>query len=92
MPVTQAQFTLTLGTAIRIVAPDTMSHEVTLHNMTKSSNEYIFVGNSEVGTANGIHIDPGGTLTLTLQPNDDLWAVSDPSGLEVGVVDIRKTR
>ena len=92
MPVTQAQYTLTLGTAIRIVAPDVMPHDVVLHNMTKSSNEYIFVGNSEVSVGSGVHIDPGETLQMTLQPNDDLWAVSDPGGLEVGVVDIRKTR
>ena len=92
MGVTQAQYTLTLGTAIRVVSPDVMPHEVTLHNMTKSSNEYIFVGNSGVSVGNGLHIDPGGTLQMTLQPGDDLWAVSDPGGLEVGVVDIRKTR
>ena len=92
MPVGQAQYTLTLGTAIEIVGADVMPHDVILHNMTKSSNEYIYVGGPDVSVGNGLHIDPGGTLQLTLQPNDTMWAVSDPGGLEVGVVDIRKTR
>jgi heme/copper-type cytochrome/quinol oxidase subunit 2 len=63
--------------------------EVTLHNMTKSSNEYIYIGPSTVTTTNSIHIDPGETLTINLASNDDLWAVSDPSGLVVGVLAVR---
>jgi hypothetical protein len=37
-----------------------------------------------------MHIDPGQTVYLTLEPGDRLFAVSDPDGLEVGVTDIRK--
>jgi len=29
-------------------------------------------------------------LNLTLRPNDELWAIADPGGLELGVIDIRK--
>lgn len=91
MPITHSLITLSSGTATRIVGADNMPHSVTLHNMTKSSNEYIhFGGDSSVGTANSPHIDPGDTLQLDLGPNDELWAVSDPNGLEVGVLDIRK--
>jgi hypothetical protein len=69
-----------------------MPHEVVLHNHTKSSNEYIFVGGSSAtaGTADTIHIDPGDNLYLTLQADDELWATSDPDGLVVGVIDMRK--
>lgn len=82
---------VTLGTAaIEIVGHDNMPHDVILHNMTKSSNSYIFYGGSDVSTTNAPHIDPGETLKLTLRPGDRLYAVSDPDGLVVGVLDIRK--
>jgi len=82
---------VTLGTAAtEIVGHDNMAHDVILHNMTKSSNEYIFFGGPDVSTTNAPHIDPGETLKLTLRPGDRLYAVSDPDGLVVGVLDIRK--
>jgi hypothetical protein len=82
---------VTLGTAAtEIVGHDNMPHEVILHNMTKSSNEYIFYGGSAVSTTNAPHIDPGQTVQFTLGPEDRLFAVSDPAGLVVGVMDIRK--
>jgi hypothetical protein len=90
MPIVNAVFTLSNVTATKIVEPATMPHNVTLHNMTKSSNNYVHVGGSGVTTANSMHIDPGETLNLTLGPGDELYAVSDPDGLVVGVLDVRK--
>jgi hypothetical protein len=82
---------VTLGTAaIEIVGHDNMPHDVILHNMTKSSNAYIFFGGADVSTTNAPHIDPGETIQFTLQPEHRLFAVSDPAGLVVGVMDIRK--
>jgi hypothetical protein len=82
---------VTLGTAAtEIVGHDNMPHDVILHNMTKSSNNYIFFGDSAVSTTNSPHIDPGETIQFTLGPEDRLYAVSDPAGLVVGVMDIRK--
>jgi len=82
---------ITLGTAATLIVPnDNMAQEVHLHNMTKSSNEYIYVGNAAVSTANAIHIDPGEDLTMMLRPGDSLYAISDPSGLDVGVLRITK--
>jgi hypothetical protein len=92
MPIVSAVFTLDDTTATRIVQADVMPHQVTLHNMTKSSNEYVHIGPAGVTTSNSIHIDPGETLTITLGPLDELYAVSDPDGLVVGVLDIRKSR
>ena len=82
-------FTLSETTPTLIVSKSVNPQEVTLHNMTKSSNEYIYIGPSTVTTTNSIHIDPGETLTINLASNDDLWAVSDPSGLVVGVLAVR---
>ena len=89
MPLVHSQ--VTLGTAAtEIVGHDNMPHEVILHNMTKSSNSFIFYGGSAVSTTNSPHIDPGETIQFTLRPGDRLFAVSDPAGLVVGVMDIRK--
>jgi hypothetical protein len=89
MPIVTRQ--VTLGTAAtEIVGHDNMPHDVILHNMTKSSNNYIFYGGPDVSTTNAPHIDPGETIQFTLRPGDRLYAISDPAGLEVGVMDIRK--
>lgn len=90
MPILHSVHTLSIGTPTMIVTPDNMPQEVTLHNMTKSSNEYIFIGGSAVSVSNAPHIDPGQTIQLTIRPSDALWAVSDPGGLEVGVLQIQK--
>ena len=89
MPLVHRQ--TTLGTAaVEIVGYDNMPHDVILHNMTKSSNQFIFYGGADVSTTNAPHIDPGETIQFTLQPGDRLFAVSNPAGLVVGVMDIRK--
>ena len=90
MPILHRRVTLSDTTPTEIVGQDNQPHEVHLHNMTKSSNEYIYLGGSAVGTGNSIHIDPGESITLTLGPEDRLYAISDPDGLDVGVLDIRK--
>ena len=88
--ITNATFTLDITTATQIVAPSTLPQEVHLHNATKSSNEYVFIGRSNVSTSNGLHLDPGESKVLQLMPNDDLWAVSDPDELVVQVLTIRQ--
>jgi hypothetical protein len=85
MPIYTSQHTLGTATAVQIAGSHYMAQDVTVHNMTKSSNEYVYVGGPDVTIGNGIHIDPGGTLQLKIQPGDGLYAVSDPDGLEVGV-------
>jgi LysM repeat protein len=85
MSLTSNVFTLSNVTATKIVDTWNTPQRVTLHNMTKSSNEYVHYGPSTVTTTNSIHIDPGETVNLLVAPGDTLWAVSDPNGLEVGV-------
>ena len=78
--------------AQRIVGSDNMPHRAVLHNATKSSNEYVWIGGSSAvaGTADGMHIDPGQTIYVDLAPNDELWATSTPDGLVVQVLDMRR--
>lgn len=91
MPIVNRQVTLSNLTATEIVESHNMPHEVHLHNMTKSSNSFIHLGNADMTLLNSIHIDPGESLQLVLRPGDRLFAMSDPNGLVVGVLDIRKT-
>ena len=91
MPISTAQVTLSNVTPTEIVGHDNMPHDVILHNMTKSSNNFVHLGNASMTLLNSIHIDPGETLQITLQPGDRLFAMSNPNGLVVGVMDIRKS-
>lgn len=85
MPVYNSQ--VTLGTAAQMVVPArNMGQEVHLHNMTKSSNSYIHLGSQNITLTNSIHIDPGESISLTLGPGDDLYGLSDPAGLVLGVL------
>jgi hypothetical protein len=90
MPIVTRQVTLSNTTPTEIVGHDNMPHDVILHNMTKSSNAYVHYGNAEMTLLNTPHIDPGETIQFTLRPGDRLYAMSDPNGLVVGVMDIRK--
>jgi len=82
---------VTCGTTAQVVVgADNMPHEVHLHNMEKSSNQYVYIGGPELTVSNSIHLDPGESLVMTLEPNDELYALSDPNGLELGVLDVRK--
>lgn len=89
MPLTSKTVTLNNLTPTLIVDADNMVQEVHLHNMTKSSNQYIHFGGADMALANSIHIDPGESLTIRLFPTDRLFGMSDPTGLVVGVLNSR---
>jgi hypothetical protein len=86
MTLATAQFELDLTAPTKIVSPSVMPQFVTLHNLTKSSNSYIYFGGANVSTTNAPHIDPGETIKLHLLPLEELYAVSDPAELIVGVM------
>lgn len=83
---------VTLGaTAVEVVPPQVLAQEVHLHNMTKSSNEYIYLGgDSAITTSNTLHIDPGESITINLGPGDPLYAFSDPDGLDLGILVVKQ--
>lgn len=92
MPIINRNVTCSNVTAQRIVGSDNMPHRVALHNATKSSNEYIWIGGGSAvaNSTDGMHIDPGQTIYVDLAPNDELWATSTPDGLIVQVLDMRR--
>lgn len=88
MPIKTAQFTL--GSAVRtlIVPNDSMSQDVCVHNHEHSANSTIYVGGADVTIANGLHTRAGETGSLTVQPGDELYAISDTGGVEIHVLRI----
>jgi len=92
MAIMNRQVTLSDTVATQIVGADNMPHDVILHNSSKSSNNYIWVagGSATASTGTAMHIDDADTIYMTLQPDDELSAISTPSGLIVHVTDIRK--
>lgn len=88
MPINNATFILSNTTPTLIVESHHMPQRVHLHNMTKSSNEYIHFGNADMTLTNSIHIDPGETVDYKIPAGDELFAMSNPDGLEVGVLRI----
>lgn len=88
MPIHNDAITLS-NTVATLVAPnDSMEQVVHLHNMTKSSNEYIHLGNADMTLTNSVHIDPGESIEIHLGAGDELFAMSDPDGLELGILRI----
>jgi len=61
-------------------------------NLSKSSNNFIYLGSESISTANSIHLDPGESKEITLEPLDTIWAVSDPTGLQLGVLIVRQSQ
>jgi hypothetical protein len=65
-------------TAVQIYGRRLNPTQLILHNGGKTSNRYIwFGGSSAVTTSTGAHLDNSDTYTLTLQPGNELWAISD---------------
>ena len=92
MAIINRQVTLSNTEPRQLVGADNMPHDVIIHNASKSSNEYIWIAGSSAtaGTGTAMHIDDADTISMTLRPDDELWAISTPSGLIAHVTDIRR--
>ena len=82
--------TLSNVTPTKIVQASQNPQRVYLHNMSKSSNNFVHLGNADMTLLNSVHIDPGESLTIELMQNDELFAMSDPDGIKVGVLNVRQ--
>jgi hypothetical protein len=54
-----------------------MSQEVCIHNHEHNQNHEIYLGNSGVTLANGMHAVATQTSIITLGPSDDLYAIAN---------------
>jgi len=86
MPIIASQITLGTAAPVLAVRSHHMAQDVSIHNQSKSSNQYAYIGGESVSESNSIHIDPGETLQLKIQPGDVLWGISNVADLKVGVI------
>lgn len=86
MPIYASQVTLGTAAPVLIVKSHHMAQDVTIHNHSKSSNQYVYIGGGSVSEVNSIHIDPGETLQLKIQAGDVLYGISNVDDLKVGVI------
>jgi len=83
---------VTVGTAVvEIAGHDNMPHDVHVHNNNTDNAHVLFLGDENVTTSNGLHVDGKQSVVLTLQPEDRLYSVSNHSATVAGVLDIRKS-
>lgn len=77
MPVTTYAYDLAPNVRTLVVPPQTVPQEVCIHSHDHNQNHEIFLGNSGVTLANGMHAVATQTSIITLGPNDDLYAITD---------------
>jgi hypothetical protein len=66
------------STRALLVAADDINRTIYIHH--DADNEIVYIGGSNVDTANGFHIHKLETLTFFLPAKETLWAVKDDSG------------
>jgi hypothetical protein len=79
MPVTTYSYDLEQGVRALVVPAKTQPQEVCIHNHEHALGKEIFVGNSGVTAGNGMHAVSTQTSVITLQPGDDLYAITEES-------------
>jgi hypothetical protein len=90
MPIVSARYTLSNTTPTKVVAASTQPQVVQLHNGEKSANHYVIIGGTNVTTTNGYHLDTAESIQIPLTPGDDLYAVSDPTGIVLHVLAVKQ--
>ena len=89
MPLENRQ--VSIGTAAaEIVGADNMPHQVHVHNNNNDNAHVLFLGGSAVTISTGLRLAPQETITMTLQPNGRLFAISNHTATVASVLDIRQ--
>ena len=81
MPIVTAQYTLLTGVAQKVVAAESQYQTVLIHNGDHASSRTLYLGNSDVTSTTGMHLDPDTTITLPLDPGSEVWAISTTDGV-----------
>ena len=90
MPLTTHQYTLETATATQLCPPDIQPQTVWVHNAEHAQADEIYIGNSSVSIASGLHVHSDQTLKIELDPGTSLWAISDTVGSRVHVMCIKQ--
>lgn len=86
MPIYTSQHTLGTATPVLVVRSHHMAQDVVIQNLNKSSNEFAYIGGSDVSVDKSLHINPSDTIQLKLQPGDVLYGIASHQDLKVGVI------
>lgn len=90
MPVFSSQLSISTVPSL-VVAEQATAQLAYLYNAQKNENQDIFLGGSaSVTISTGYHLAHSSDLTVTLGPQDQLWAVSDASGRTLTVLNVRQ--
>lgn len=89
MTIYSAQHTLGTATAVKVVPTEGSIQEVHIHCETKQGNPIIYLGPATISQSNGLHVESGDTITMSLPAGDDLWAVSNTADTVAGVLRVK---
>ena len=89
MTIASTQFTLGTAVAVKIVPAESTIQEVHIHCATKQGSPIIYVGPSTISQSNGLHVDSGETIKMSLPAGDDLWAVANATDTVAGVLRVK---
>ena len=85
--VTLNQTAQILTIPISLETPYSQDLLISIQNL--HSSHYVFLGDSTVTTSSyGFRIDPGQTFTISLNPFDEIYAVTDTGTTQVGVIKV----
>jgi hypothetical protein len=77
MPVKTFAYDLAQGVRQLVVPASVEPQEVCIHNHEHATAKEIFLGNSTVTAANGMHAVATQTSVITLTPGDELYAITE---------------
>lgn len=77
MTLRTAQYTVNALTPTRIVAKSVNPQRCLIHNHEHASNLEMFIGTSTVSKTTGLHIPPTERVDFILNPNEELFAITD---------------
>ncbi len=80
MPVQTYSYDLVEDVRTLVVPRNVEPQEVCIHNHEHELGKEIFIGNSEVTVANGMHAVSQQTSIITLEPGDELYAITTENG------------
>ena len=91
MPILSTHVTLGTVAPVVIAGGDNMPQEVFIHNEDGSENTEAFIGNENVTAGNGLHLNSGVTVQMTLGPNDILWGIAGQGAPVLSILQVQKT-
>ena len=86
MPVKTYAYTLLDGVRQLVVPANVEPQEVCIHNHEHATSKEIYLGNAEVTVNNGMHAVATQTSIITLNPGDELYAITPENSAELRIM------